>query len=545
MRRWNGWGDEANDFPLKPEGEAYLRERLGPGTRLADATLDEVLAKVPASRMPQHAAVSTDAEDRLRHARGQSFADWLAMRGGDVGHFPDGVAFPESSDEVRELLEFCVREGVAVIPYGGGTSVAGHVNVPQVDAPVLTIDLGRMDGLLQLDTTSNLATFGAGAPGPLLEQQLHERGYRLGHYPQSFELSTVGGWVVTRSSGQQSLGYGRIEQLFAGGRVETPRGTLTIPTFPASAAGPDLRELLLGSEGRIGILTEVQVRVSPIPQHESFHGAFLPNWEAGLQAVREIARDRIQLSMLRLSDPIETITHLRLAGFARPAALLERYLRLRGYNDRKCMLTFGVSATKPQARIARALAREAIRGQGGVVIGTPLGKRWEHTRFRAPYIRHGMWEAGYGVDTFETCVDWNRVDAMKSGIEQALAAAAERFGEPVHVFSHLSHVYRQGSSIYTTYIFRAGATYEETYERWRALKTAASEAIVAGGGTISHHHGVGVDHAPYLEAEKGPLGIAALQAAFASFDPDGIMNPGKLLPADGSPAATGGGEAAQ
>jgi alkyldihydroxyacetonephosphate synthase len=545
VRRWNGWGDEANDFPLKPEGAAYLRERLGPATRLPDVTLEEVLAKVPPTRMPEHPAVSTDPEARVRHARGQSFADWLAMRGGDVGRFPDGVAFPESSSEVRELLEFCGREGVAVIPYGGGTSVAGHVNVPDVDALVLTIDLGRMDKLLHLDTLSNLATFGAGAPGPRLEEQLHERGYRLGHYPQSFELSTVGGWVVTRSSGQQSLGYGRIEQLFAGGRVETPGGTLKIPTFPASAAGPDLRELLLGSEGRIGILTEVQVRVSPLPEHESFHGAFLPNWEAAQQAARAIVRDRVQLSMLRVSDPTETITHLRLAGFARPAAMLERYLRVRGYDDRKCMLTYGISATKPQARVARALAREAIRDQGGVVIGTALGKRWEHTRFRAPYIRHGMWEAGYAVDTFETCVDWNRVDAMKGGIEQALAAAAESFGEPVHVFSHLSHVYRQGSSIYTTYVFRVGATYEETFERWRALKTAASEAIVAGGGTISHHHGVGVDHAPYLEAEKGPLGMSALAAAFAAFDPDGMMNPGKLLPPGGSRVAAGGGEAAR
>lgn len=535
MRRWNGWGDDANDFPLKPEGAAFLHERLGPGKRLVDVTLDAVIAQVPPTRLPEHPGIVTDPEQRVRHARGQSFADWLAMRGGQVGAFPDGVAFPESSDEVRELLAFCAGAGVHVIPYGGGTSVAGHVNVIASDAPVLTIDLGRMDELLHLDTGSQLATFGAGASGPRLEEQLSARGYRLGHYPQSFELSTVGGWVVTRSSGQQSLGYGRIEQLFAGGRVETPSGTLDIPTFPASAAGPDLRELVLGSEGRIGILTEVKVRVSKQPEHESFHGAFLPSWDAGLAAAREIVRDRVQLSMLRVSDATETTTHLRLAGFNRAADVLERYLSARGMGEGKCMLTYGISSTQTQAKPARAQALRAIRAHGGVNIGTALGKRWEHTRFRAPYIRHGMWDAGYAVDTFETCVDWPLVPAMKDRIEVAMTAAAAEFDEPVHVFSHLSHVYRQGSSIYTSYVFRCADTYDETYRRWRALKTAACEAIVAGGGTITHHHGVGTDLAPYLEAEKGPLGIAALGAAFRSFDPAGIMNPGKLLP-DGAEA---------
>jgi alkyldihydroxyacetonephosphate synthase len=537
LRRWNGWGDEANDFPLRPEGAAFLRDKLGPGKRLADVTLKEVIAQVPDSRLPEHPGVSTDAEDRLRHARGQSFADWLVMRGGQIGAFPDGVAHPESGDEVRALLEYAKREGAVVIPYGGGTSVAGHINIPASERPVLTIDLGRMDKLLDLDTSSNLATFGAGAPGPRLEEQLGARGYRLGHYPQSFELSTVGGWVVTRSSGQQSLGYGRIEQLFAGGRVETPSGTLEIPTFPASAAGPDLREMLLGSEGRIGILTEVKVRVSPVPEYERFYGAFLPSWDAGMRAVQDITRDRIALSMLRLSDPAETESHLRLSGFSRPVAVLERYLKARGVEGPgKVMMTFGVSATKQQARAARAQTLDAIRRHGGVNIGTQLGKRWEHTRFRAPYIRHGMWEAGYGVDTFETCVDWTRVPAMKAGIEDALNHAAAQFGEKVHHFTHLSHVYRQGSSIYTSYVFRAGATYQETFERWRAFKTAASEAIVAAGGTISHHHGVGVDHAPYLEAEKGKLGLAALDAMFKSFDPDEMMNPGKLLTGQESPA---------
>ena len=530
MRRWNGWGDEQTDFPLKPEGAEFLLAKLGPAERLPDISLADAVAEVPSSRLPEHAAISTDAEDRVRHARGQSFPDWLAMRGGEFGAFPDGVAFPESSAQVRELIDFCNREGIDVIPYGGGTAVAGQVSALPGGRPLLTIDLSRMNKLLDLDTESQIATIGAGASGPQVEELLAARGYTLGHFPQSFELSTVGGWVVTRSSGQQSLGYGRIEQLFAGGRVETPSGKLDVPTFPASAAGPDLREIVLGSEGRLGIITEVKVRVSKLPEHESFHGAFLPDWETGISVARELARDRVPLSMLRVSDPVETATHLQLSGYARPVAVLERYLKVRGLGPGKCMLTFGITGSPKQTSAARRVALRAISRGNGVNVGTQLGKRWAATRFRAPYIRHGMWEKGYAVDTFETCADWRVVPQLKADIDRALEEAAAGMGERVHKFTHLSHVYRQGSSIYTSYVFRCADSYAGTLERWRVFKAAACEAIVANGATISHHHGVGTDHAPYLAAEKGPLCIAALAAVFGSFDPSGMMNPGKLLP---------------
>ncbi|MBJ7347753.1 MAG: hypothetical protein JHC87_04175, partial [Thermoleophilaceae bacterium] len=243
------------------------------------------------------------------------------------------------------------------------------------------------------------------------------------------------------------------------------------------------------------------------------------------------ARDRVQLSMLRLSDEKETVSHLQLSGHARPVAVLERYLKLRGMSEGKCMLTFGITAgSNAQAKAARSQALRTIRKFGGVNVGTALGKRWVPTRFRAPYIRHGMWEAGYCVDTFETSADWSVVPQLKAGIDTAVAAVASEFGEQVHVFTHLSHIYRQGSSVYTTYVFRAADSYAETLERWRKFKAAACEQIVEHGATISHHHGVGYDHSPYLEAEKGPLGIAALESVLHSFDPAGMMNPGKLMP---------------
>lgn len=529
MRRWNGWGDSATDYPFKPAGQAFLRERLGPGRRLRDAELDSVLAQVPESRLPPHPLVERDAESRLRHARGQSLADWLAMRSGAFGVFPDGVATPESSDQVRELLDWALEQGARVIPYGGGTSVAGHINPSSGESAVLTLSLEKMNQLLDLDEQSRLATFGAGTPGPELERQLHARGYRLGHYPQSWELSTVGGWVASRSSGQQSLRYGRIEQLFAGGRVETPRGRLDIPAIPASAAGPDLREIVMGSEGRLGVITQVRVRISPLPEREQFHVAFAPDWPRAVLLVRQLVQDQVPLSMLRLSNAQETHTQLVLAGHRRMVAGLNRYLEWRGQrNGEKCMITFGVTGDVGHCRYALSQAKRRIRAAGGTMIGRMLGNKWEEARFRSPYLRHGLWEHGYVVDTLETCVNWNQVPTTVAAMEQAIRDHAGE-GESAHVFTHLSHLYEQGCSLYTTYVFRCSEDYPTTRQRWWAMKSAASDAIVAQGGTISHQHGVGRDHAPWLKYEKGEQGMAALEALVAHFDPTQQLNPGCLL----------------
>ena len=527
MRRWNGWGDDAVHLELPERALEYLRERLGEGVPPSDARLESVVRRTGESRLPTHPSLDRSAETRVLHARGQSFPDWCALRFGRIDRLPDGVAFPETSHEVRELLEYARGVGAYVIPYGGGTSVVGHINPPeQSDRPVLTISLARMRRLLDLDEESRLATFGAGAVGPDLEAQLRTRGYTLGHFPQSFEYSTLGGWIATRSSGQQSLRYGRIEQLFAGGRIETPSGTLTIPTVPASAAGIDLRELVLGSEGRLGILTEATVRVRPLPAHESFHGWFFPNWDRAEAAVRALAHGGLGLSMIRLANAAETLTTLRLANGGFALELLDRYLRLRGCGDERCLLVAGVTGDSESARIMLESARAIASEHRGHYFGTQLGDRWRRNRFRGVYLRNALWEHGYAVDTVETAVDWPRVRAMVAAIE---SAAADSFaGEAIHSYTHLSHVYAQGSSVYSTFIFRLAATFEENIARWQRLKAAASEAIVACGGTISHQHGVGTDHRRYLIAEKGALGIEAMRAVFRHFDAEAMMNPGKL-----------------
>lgn len=532
MRRWNGWGDEDTHFPLKPEATLFLQQQIGVSTPLPDATLSKVVASVPASALPDHPLITKDAEQRVRHARGQSLPDWLALRSGEMGPFPDGVAFPDKSSDIRELLHFAVQHGVDVIPYGGGSSVVGHINPLATGRPSLTINMQHFNRLLQLDKESHLATFGAGTPGPLIESQLKPHGYMLGHYPQSWELSTLGGWVASRSSGQQSLRYGRIEQLFAGANMETTEGTLQIPTLPASSAGPDIKDMILGSEGRMGILTEVTVRVSSIPAQEDFYVVFFPDWETGVEAVRALGQSRTPLSMMRLSNATETWTQLTLAGHPNAIALLERYLGLLGAKSKKCMFTFGVTGNKAFCKSTLAQASHIIKRHNGVTTGTVLGKKWQENRFRSPYLRHGLWEQGYAVDTVETAVDWARVPATVDAIESALNNTLTSSGEKIHVFTHLSHIYGQGSSIYTTYVFRCAQTYAETLERWKQLKHAASTAIVKSHGTISHQHGVGVDHAAYLHAEKGRLGMAAIRSLCAQFDPNGIMNPGKLITQD-------------
>jgi len=532
MKRWNGWGEETVEYPLHDDALAFLASRIGPGTPVQDASFDAAAVSLGESRLPTHPLVDTRPATRLRNALGQSLPDWLKLRYGRIGSAPDGVAFPESSQQVRELIDYAQRHGVSLIPQGGGTSVAGHLTAPLGDKPVLAVNMTRMGRLHHLDQQSQLATFGAGVLGPDLEAQLRAHGYMLGHFPQSFEYSTLGGWIATRSSGQQSLRYGRIEQMFAGGVVETPQGRLDIQTFPASAAGTDLREIVLGSEGRMGILTEATVRVSPVPEYEAFHAIFFPDWERAEAAVRALAQARGGLSMLRLSNPLETVTMLALAGHKRLIGLLEGWLKLRGCGEGKCMLMIGASGPRTQARAALRNAIAACRRFNGVHVGRRMGDKWKEGRFRNVYLRNAAWKHGYVIDTVETAVDWPRVSLMMRAVEAAATGVLGGLGEKVHTYTHLSHLYAQGASVYTTFVYRLGGDFETDTARWHALKHAVSMAIVDNGGTISHQHGVGSDHAPYLAAEKGAAGIAAMQALFSHFDPQGIMNPGKLLPAE-------------
>jgi alkyldihydroxyacetonephosphate synthase len=528
MRRWNGWGDVDTDYPVPPSALDYLAKHLGHLEPLPDAAKEAVLSTVPESHLPAHPLVDTSAETRLTHCRGQSLPDWIALRYGRIPVFPDGVALPATEQDVRDLITYARHVGAHVIPYGGGTSVVGHINPLKSDTPVLTLSLEKMSRLLNLDETSRIATFEAGVPGPQIEAQLKPHDYTLGHFPQSFEYSTLGGWIATRSSGQQSYHYGRIEGLFAGGRVETPCGTLELPHFPASAAGPDLREIVLGSEGRLGVITQAKVRVRRAPEAESFYGVFFPSWEQGTDAVRTIVQAEFPLSMLRFSDPLETETTLILSGKSW-INMADRGLRLIGYGDTRCLLIFAVTGSKSLIDRTRRDVIALCRKSSGLFVGAIVGRTWEKNRFRSPYLRNTLWEAGLALDTVETALPWSQVIDASMAIPKTIVQAMQSCNESVLAFAHLSHVYGDGASVYTTFLFRRTTDPNELLARWNGMKHAVSLAIQGYGGTISHQHGVGLDHAPYLPAEKGALGMDALRAVCKSFDPDGMMNPGKLL----------------
>ena len=313
MKRWNGWGDDAIQFELGADALAFLRERIGPGAAPADASFEQACAAVAPSRLAPHRLVDTGAAARACCTRyGQSLPDWLRLRYGQIGPAPDGVAWPESGARGARAARLCAprrrhRDSLRRRHQRGRAPDA----CPKARAPVLCLDTypaARDDATLTASAAGHASAPACSAPTS--KRSCAPTATRSGHFPQSFEYSSLGGWVVTRSSGQQSLRYGRIEQMFAGGRLETPAGTLDIPTFPASAAGTDLREMVLGSEGRIGVLTEATVRVTQLPAHEAFHAVFLP--AAGTRrcdAVRALAQARLPLSMLRLSNPLETLDH--------------------------------------------------------------------------------------------------------------------------------------------------------------------------------------------------------------------------------------------
>ena len=529
--RWNGWGDPSVTTTLTPHARAILGDLVGPSQSPVDATLEAVAAVVPASRVADEPCLTTDPVERVRHARGQSLPDWIALRSGRIGAVPDAVARPVDATEVRSLLGLARDRGWELVPRGGGTSVVGGVTVVPGERPVVVVDLSGLTGLRALDGPSGLATVGAGTTGPALESALAEHGLTLGHFPQSFEFSTVGGWVAARSAGQESRGYGRIEALFAGGHLETPAGPLDLRPFPASAAGPDLREVVLGSEGRAGILTDVIVRAVRRPRRSQVRAYAVPTWERALELARGLGGSGLPLGMVRVSTPIESATTLAIAADDRARRWLRRYLAWRQQGPEPCLVLVGIHGEDAVVTAVDGEVVRRVRAARGV--GVPgVAQAWRRDRFAAPYLRNALWDAGYAVDTLETAADWTTIPALAAALGPALRHGLEADGERVHAFSHLSHGYPSGSSLYATYVFRQAADPDETLDRWRRLKGAASETIVAHGGTISHQHGIGRDHRPYLATEKGSLGIAAMRAAIVRLDPTGVLHRGVLFDDD-------------
>lgn len=535
QRKVGAWGFEGVDYPAPPPLLALLSERIGPAKALP--RFDPARFKPPPPRrLPDlRCEPSREDFDRLAHSRGQSLTDLLRLRGGRVPAVADAVLRPASEAEVEQALQACAANEVRVIPFGGGTSVTGGVNVVPGDEPVVSLDLGRLSGLLELDETSGLATLRAGTRGPDVETALARRGFTLGHFPQSFELSTVGGWIATRASGQESLGYGGMERLLAGFELVAPAGRLELAAFPASAVGPDLRQLVLGSEGRLGVITRATLRVRPRRPALTLRGALLPSWEAGVEGAREILKSRIPLDLLRLSDETETEAALAL-GLSRERPLgriLRRVLSLRGMSERSCLMLYGASGPELEAGRTLDAATDVLRPRGFVPLGASAGRRWMADRFRLPYLRDALLDHGYATDTLETAAPWSRLANLRTAVGDRIEKAVEAEDERIVSLCHLSHAYLDGASLYFTLFFRCPNDPDQASARWARLKRAATEAVVDGGGTLSHHHGVGMWHAPWYAREVGGFGRRLVAAAAEVLDPKGVLNPHVLLdPAD-------------
>jgi len=529
-RRLGGWGFEGEAYPPSEQFLSWLDEHIGPAQHPTPSEAAPPPALAAADLGDLGADVSSDPVDRLTHARGQGLVDVLRIRGGLVPALPDGVCRPRDAEEVAAVLARCSERGIRVIPWGGGTSVTGGVNVLAGDAPAMTLDLEHLAGLTALDQRSGLATFGPGTRGPAVEAALAEHDFTLGHFPQSWELATVGGWVATRSSGQESLGYGRIEDMVAGLELVGPDGWLRLPTLPASAAGPDLGRLVMGSEGRLGVITEATLRVRPRPEETVVVGALLPDLGRGLDTVREMVVYDIPLTMIRLSDAPETQVAIAVGlATSRWAPLVDRYLGFRGIGDDACLLLFGAAGDRDGVDDCLRCARQVVRSHRGVSLGRRPGRHWLRDRFRHPYLRESLLDLGYATDTLETAVPWSRAVDLRETMRTAIAGTLAEDDERVAVLCHVSHPYRDGASLYFTFFLRCAPSVEETISRWARIKRAANDALVSAGATLSHHHGVGQWHAPWLAGEIGDEGVGLIAAAMRRLDSRGIMNPHVLL----------------
>ena len=472
-------------------------------------------------------AVADDRLARLTHAGGKSYLDLLRRRGGDASDAPDAVLIPGSTAEVAALLHTCSEVGVVVVPFGGGTSVVGGLAGTDVDdRPVVAVDLRRMSSVHAIDAPSSLVTVGPGMRGPALEEALAPKGLTLGHLPQSWEFATLGGYAATRSAGQSATGVGRCDDLVAGLTLATPSGVLELGSPPASAAGPDLLGLALGSEGTLGVITELRLRVRPRPRATHYEGWSFRSWAGGLAALQRLARHDLLPDVVRLSDPEETQANLRQATGVGARALRGR-LRARGHGG-GCLLVVGWEGLPTIVRARRSAASSVLRDDGGVRLGRPIGESWTHHRFAAPYLRDRLLDAGVLVETLETAATWTTLPTVYAAVRRALRDALTGPGRRPLVMTHVSHGYATGASLYVTVL--ADRDDDLPIQQWLTAKRAATDALLAAGGTLTHHHAVGVDHRPWLAQEIGPLGVDVLRTVKQRLDPQGICNPGVLLP---------------
>jgi alkyldihydroxyacetonephosphate synthase len=547
--KWWGWGREDVSFTHddKPGLAPFIREKLrldveGPAVPartfeeldLPDPVLPDALGAALREAVGAE-AVSTDPLDRVVHARGKSLRDLVRQRRGDIPRPPDVVIRPADEDQVSAVMAAALAADAVLIPFGGGSSISGSLEPAPAEArPVISVDMARLDRVLEIDRTSRLARVQAGVFGPDLERQLNERGYTAGHYPDSFTHSTLGGWIATRSSGMQSDIYGDIAGLTRGLRVVTPSGTLVVRPVPSTSTGPSIREMVLGSEGRLGIITEATVQVRRLPAERTILGYLFPTWGEGVAAMRDIAASEASPSVTRVSDAAETQFSFATSKAPSPldrlkSGALKAYVtRRRGFDlDAMCLSFIGYEGDESHVAHQKRLTEKIVKRHGGLGIGSSPGELYDQKKFDTPYIRDFLLDRGAPADVSETAAPWSELQHVYDAAGAAARGAFAQLGVPGYLMCHLSHSYHAGACLYFTFAITPteGA---DALEQYTVVKSAIQQAFVDSGATLSHHHAVGTEHARWLEQDISAPGVAMLQALFGGTDPGGNLNPGKI-----------------
>lgn len=536
--RWYGWGyaDKTYSLDNRPGAWDFLRAAL-------ELRGDEAFPACDFDAIQLHASQLTDAQlsalasitnaatdERVRvlHAYGRSYRDLVRLRRGEIPNPPDAVVYPASEEDVARVIQFCAEHNFALVPFGGGSSVVGGVE-PRDHRVTITLDLARLNRIIAVDAISQTATIEAGVCGPDLERELNARGFTLGHLPQSFEFSTLGGWIATRGAGLTSTRYGKIEAMTVSVRVATPSGIVVTRAVPASAAGPSLLQLFIGSEGTLGVITRATMRVRRLPQAKDYRALLFRSFANGVTAIRAMMQGDIVPATVRLSDEDETRSFFALHeashGWKNVVERIGlRVLKARGYSfERGALMILGFEDDASSAQAGHAICKS----HGAFDLGHGIARAWLRDRYETPYLRDVLMDHGVLVDTLETATTWENLERLYEELKGTIVQVTEGTGSRALLMTHVSHCYRDGASLYVTFLARMARGKE--IEQWEVIKRAATDCIMANGGTLSHHHGVGYEHARWMGAEHGALGLDALRAVKGALDPTNVMNPGKVM----------------
>jgi len=548
--KWWGWGEEGVAFRYddKPAFAAFIKDAIGIDlTKTVVATADLESLPIPVASTPQGLRTSLcDAVgpghvkdttlERVLHSYGKGLRDLVRIRRGDWGRLPDLVVYPESEDDVAAIVNAALAHNAVVIPFGGGTNISGSLEVPRTETrPVISVDMSRMGSVVEIDEVSRIARIQAGAYGPDIEQHLRERGWTLGHFPDSFKHSTLGGWIATRSSGMQSDKYGDIADLTRAVRVVTPNGVLATRVVPSASTGPSVKEMILGSEGRLGIITEATVHVHRIPEKRQIYGYLFPDWSRSIRAMTAIAASDAAPSVTRVSDASETrfsfATKKHEAFVGRIKTRISKLFleKIKHFDTRQMCLSFiGYEGSDNHVRTQKKLVDEIVSRHGGFCAGTGPGELYDQKKFDTPYIRDFLLDHGALADVSETAAPWALLENLYDGVMDRARNAFDELNVRGYIMCHLAHSYHSGACLYFTFAFRPSDP-DRSLEQYDVVKRAIQQGFIDLGGTLSHHHAVGVEQAPWLSQDISPAGVSMIRSLLDGVDPHHNFNPGKIV----------------